>query len=353
MTELQTIIDKFTIDGKVIFFEKYGRGHINATYLAKTDADKEYIFQKINKNVFKDPVALMKNISAVTDFIRKNSGEYTLSLVKCGSGEDYYVDKNGEYWRLYDFVPDSFCLNAAGSPVDFCESGVAFGRFQKALNDFDASILVETIPRFHDTPNRYEHLKEAIANDAKNRLAGVKAEVDFALVRESYADTLMDLLAGGSLPLRVTHNDTKLNNVLFHKNTGKAICVIDLDTVMPGFAVNDFGDAIRFGANTSAEDETDLTKVTFSLEMFEAFAKGFIENSVLTETEMLHLRDGAKMMTLECGVRFLTDYLNGDTYFKIHRPNHNLDRCRTQFKLVAEMENKWDEMQEIIDKFRR
>ncbi|MCL2407221.1 MAG: aminoglycoside phosphotransferase family protein [Defluviitaleaceae bacterium] len=351
MNDFQHIADNFDLDGYVTYFDRYGNGHINTTYLAKTDKGRDYIFQKINKNIFKDVVALMRNISSVTRFQRE-SGDNALMLVKCVDGADFYVDGSGEYWRVYDFVVDSVCLDSARTPVDLYESGVAFGRFQKALGGFDASQLFETIPRFHDTPNRYEHLLEAITADKKGRLANVRSEVDFAMARREYAGTLMGLLESGELPLRVTHNDTKLNNVLLHKDTGKPLCVIDLDTVMPGLAANDFGDAIRFGANTAAEDEVDLSKVAFSLEMFEAFTRGFVENGGLTEKELLYLRDGAKMMTLECGVRFLTDYLNGDTYFKIHRPSHNLDRCRTQFKLVSEMEDNWDRMQEVINKFK-
>jgi hypothetical protein len=229
---------------------------------------------------------------------------------------------------------------------DFRGSGLAFGRFQCALADFDANVLHETIPRFHDTPNRIAALRDAVVRDALSRVKNVEREIEFVLEREAYASTLMELSRGGELPLRVTHNDTKLNNILFDIHTRAPLCVIDLDTVMPGLAVNDFGDAIRFGASTAAEDEKDLSKVNFSLPLYQVYAEGFLEacGRTLTATERVCLRDGAKMMTLECGTRFLTDYLCGDTYFRVNREGHNLDRARTQFKLVLEMENCWDKM---------
>ncbi len=245
-------------------------------------------------------------------------------------------------------------MEKAETPADLRESGVAFGRFQRQLSDFPAHTLHETIPRFHDTSDRYMLLKEVIAADNCGRVKEVGAEIEFALAREDFAATLTDLQEKGELPLCVTHNDTKLNNVLFDRQTGKALCVIDLDTVMPGLAANDFGDTIRFGATSAAEDERDLSKVHFALPLYEAFAEGFLAacGKSLTPCELAYLPHGAKIITLECGVRFLTDYLSGDTYFRTSREGQNLDRCRTQFQLVADMEREKDKMIKIMEKIR-
>ena len=263
------------------------------------------------------------------------------------------MEAEGEFYRMYDFVHDSICLDAPETDEDFYQSAVAFGSFQRQLADFPANELSETIPRFHDTPNRYRALRAAIEKDALGRAASCREEIEFALTREADAAVMMNLLAAGELPLRVTHNDTKLNNVMLDAKTRKPLCVIDLDTVMPGLAANDFGDSIRFGANTGAEDEKDLKKISLSLARYEAFARGFLEacGMALTPKEIETLPWGAKLMTLECGVRFLTDYLEGDTYFRIHRPEHNLDRTRTQFALVADMEKKWTQMCDIVKEF--
>jgi len=337
---------EFKTDGDPIFCTPYGSGHINRTYLVVDTAANQYILQMINKNVFRDPVSLMSNISAVTAHLRKfaKNPRESMQLIPVKSGGEWLKDSGGEYWRMYRFISDSVCLQKAGSANDFMESGFAFGLFQQKMADFPAHELTETIPRFHDTPSRYEAFKQAVKADACGRAKDVEHEIDFALEREDYAATLVSLQASGDLPLRVTHNDTKLNNVLFDRDTRKPLCVIDLDTVMPGLSVNDFGDSIRFGASTATEDERDLDKVNFSIELYSAYSKGFLSacGQSLTKCELEHLPDGAKMMTLECGVRFLTDYLQGDVYFKTHRDGHNLDRCRTQFKLVKDMEAKWE-----------
>ena len=244
---------------------------------------------------------------------------------------------------------ENFCLQAAEQPSDFYESAVAFGRFQHMLSDFPAHTLFETIPEFHNTINRYRLFKEVLAKDPCGRLAGVKADIDFLLEREELGCTLQRLRESGELPLRVTHNDTKLNNVLLDAKTRKALCVIDLDTVMPGSSLYDYGDSIRFGAATAAEDEQDLSKMELDIHMFRVFTRGLIKACPgLTQKELEYMPLGAKIMTMECGIRFLTDYLDGDNYFAIHRDGHNLDRARTQFKLVADMEAKWDEMQKIV-----
>ena len=239
------------------------------------------------------------------------------------------------------------------NPKDFYESAVAFGHFQKLLSNYPAETLNETIKGFHDTESRLNAFKEAVEKDSFGRAAKVQKEIQFVLEREEIASVFGKLLAKGEIPLRVTHNDTKLNNIMIDYATGKGLCVIDLDTIMPGLAMNDFGDSIRFGASTAAEDEKDLEKVTCSMELFELYTKGFLEEcrEQLTTKEIELLPMGAKVMTFECGIRFLTDYLEGDHYFKIHREDHNLDRCRTQFKLVADMEKKWDLMQKIVEKY--
>lgn len=344
----------FAVKGQVLSSERYGSGHINETYLVKTDASVQYILQKINDSIFQDVPALMKNIASVTDYLATKDPDprHTLRLVRTLKGEDFLRDENGGWWRMLDFVTDSICLQAAESGEDFYLSAVAFGNFQRQLADFPADTLSETIPKFHDTRDRYRQFHEALEKDVCGRKASVQAEIDFVLAREKEAGTLMNLLEEGKLPLRVTHNDTKLNNILFDAATRKPVCVIDLDTVMPGLAAFDYGDSIRFGASTGAEDEKDLSKVEMSLELFEMYSRGFLEScaSALTALEKETLPMGAKLMTLECGVRFLTDYLSGDTYFRIHRPEHNLDRCRTQFKLVADMEKKWPQMQQIVAK---
>jgi len=342
----------FQTDGEPIFCTPYGNGHINRTFLLVDSRAGQYILQMINKHVFRDPERLMKNISAVTAHLHRTAanGREALTLIPVNDGGNFLVDSEGEYWRMYRFISDSVCMEKAASVKDFRESGFAFGRFQLQMADFPAGTLTETIPDFHNTPVRYAAFKTAVEKDMCGRVKEVRHEIDFALAREEYAGTLTALLASGDLPLRVTHNDTKLNNVLFDRDTSKAICVIDLDTVMPGLSVNDFGDSIRFGASTAAEDERDLEKVCFSTQLFSAYAEGFLSacGGSLTSCELDQLCDGAKMMTLECGVRFLTDYLSGDVYFKINRDSHNLDRARTQFKLVLEMEKKWSEMKEII-----
>lgn len=348
------IAARFAVNGRVAYCERYGSGHINETYLVETDGGARYILQKINDTVFRNVPALMENVSAVTRYLRAHTDDprRAMHLVQTTEGADYLRDEAGGWWRMYDFIENSICLQAAETDEDFYQSAVAFGEFQRQLSEFPAHTLHETIAKFHDTRNRYVQFREALNADPLGRAASVQTEIEFALAREKNAGELMRLLEAGELPLRVTHNDTKLNNVLLDRETRKPLCVIDLDTVMPGFAAFDFGDSIRFGASTAAEDETDLGKVEMSLELFETYARGFLEacGSALSPLEKATLPLGAKLMTLECGVRFLTDYLSGDTYFRIHRPNHNLDRCRTQFKLVSDMEKKQNEMRAVIEK---
>jgi Ser/Thr protein kinase RdoA (MazF antagonist) len=345
------VLKAFSLDAQPVSCERYGCGHINVTYLVVTESGRRYILQKINNSIFKDVPGLMGNIAAVTKYLRTiiSDPRGVLTLVPTTDGADYLEFEDGSFWRVYDFVEQSLCLQAPESADDFYQSAVAFGTFQQQLKDFPAETLCEVIPNFHNTVDRYRIFKEALAADVCGRAASVKDEIEFALAREQEAGTLVNMLAEGKLPLRVTHNDTKLNNVMLDEATRKPLCVIDLDTTMPGLSLYDFGDSIRFGAATAAEDEKDLSKMVMDLGLYETYTKGFLSACPgLTENERDMLPMGAKLMTLECGVRFLTDYLSGDTYFRTHYEGQNLDRCRTQFKLVADMESKWDEMKRIV-----
>lgn len=342
----------FALDGKPRSCERYGNGHINDTYLLVTDTNHHYILQRINHLVFHDVPALMYNIASVTRHLAKADPRprHVLTLIPTHQGADYHLDDEGNYWRLYDFITDSICLQQAESSADFYQSALAFGTFQNLLADFPAETLHETIPHFHNTPNRYTLLHQAIQADSHKRLQEVEAEVAFALAHEAEAATMVQWQQEGVLPLRVTHNDTKLNNVMLDATTREALCVIDLDTVMPGLAGNDFGDSIRFGASTALEDERDLSKVHLSIPLYTTYTQGFIAacGARLTQKEIETLPLGAKLMTLECGIRFLTDYLSGDIYFHTTRPKQNLDRTRTQFALVSETEAHWNELQDIV-----
>ena len=347
---MQNILMQFPLDSSVSSCERYGCGHINVTYLVVTTTGHRYILQKINHHIFRNVPALMENISSVTNYLRKQMDDprRVLTVVNTNDGSAYYFDGEG-YWRLYEFVEGSICLQQPETPEDFYQSAVAFGEFQQQLNNFPADTLHETIPNFHNTVDRYRIFHEVLAADPMGRAKDVRSEIDFVLAREQEAGTLVRLLGEGKLPLRVTHNDTKLNNVMLDDQTRTPLCVIDLDTVMPGLSAYDFGDSIRFGAATAAEDEKDLSKMEMSLDLFRIFTRGFLKACPgLTELEKEMLPMGAKLMTLECGVRFLTDYIDGDHYFSVHREGHNLDRCRTQFKLVADMETKWDQMAQIV-----
>ena len=361
---LQEALTGFDFGGQIVGAVRYGKGHINDTFCVYTQNEAgdcvRYILQRINTDTFTDPDGLMENIVGVTDYLRsiiaKNGGDTTretMTVQRTKEGKNYYRDSQGGCWRVYPFVEGTVCLQAVEEPEQFYQSAVAFGNFQRLLAGYDASTLHETIAKFHDTRNRFANFKKALEADVCGRAKDVQPEIDFVLAREKDCAVLMDQLEAGKLPLRVTHNDTKLNNILMDKATGTGICVIDLDTVMPGLALNDFGDSIRFGANHSAEDEKDLSKVNFDLDLFEIYTKGFLEaaGDALTPAEKENLPWGAKLMTLECGIRFLTDYLEGDHYFRVHREGQNLDRCRTQFKLVSDMEANWDKMSAIVAKY--
>lgn len=345
------VLRAFRLDAKPVSCEPYGCGHINVTYLAVMESGRRYILQKINNNTFRDVAGLMENITAVTEFLRTKTDDPrgVLTLVKTHDGASY-LHAQDAYWRVYDFVEDSICLQLPETDEDFYQSAVGFGTFQQLLTDFPAAKLHETIPNFHNTPDRYRALLETLERDPMHRAAQVQPEIEFALARQAEMSAIQNALTAGELPLRVTHNDTKLNNVLLDAKTRKALCVIDLDTVMPGSSLYDFGDSIRFGAATAAEDEKDLSKMEMSLDRFRVFTRGYVRACPgLTAKELELLPMGAKAMTMECGVRFLTDYLDGDHYFAVHREGQNLDRCRTQFKLVADMEKKWDKMRRIVE----
>ena len=356
---LKEISTQFQIDGEYVSGIPFGDGHINSTFLIETTANK-YILQKINKNVFSSPEDVMDNVVMVTEFLRNKilaeggeSGRETLSFVSAKNGKKYLITDDGEYFRMYIFIDDAVSYQVVEKPIDFYNAACAFGKFQNMLSDFDADKLHETIKNFHNTKTRFDDFEKAVKENKSGRTADVQAEIDFAMARKCDASLIVDGIDAGRIPLRVTHNDTKLNNVMFDNKTGKGVCVIDLDTVMPGSLLYDFGDSIRFGTNPAAEDEKDLSKVYCDLNLFEEFVKGFLSElgDSITKEEIELLPMSAKIMTLECGIRFLGDHLNGDVYFRIHRENHNLDRARTQFKMVADMEEKMDKMKEIVAKY--
>lgn len=363
-SKMDEAIDNFQFEATIKYYEPFGNGHINDTFLLVFDNSEEskyrVILQHMNRDIFKKPEEVMENISGVTSYLKdkiiKNGGEpnrETLNIIPTKDGKPFYKDSIGEYWRAYLYIEDAVCFEKVEQPKDFYESAYAFGHFQMLLSDYPADTLHETIVGFHDTEERYHTFEKVVKEDACGRVKEVEEEIKFVRERAEEMKLLFQAHKEGRLPLRVTHNDTKLNNIMFDVESRKAICVIDLDTVMPGFAVNDFGDSIRFGASTAAEDERDLSKVWCDMDLYECYVEGFLkgcEGKLLpSEVELLPL--GAKMMTLECGMRFLTDYLDGDHYFKIHREGHNLERCRTQFKLVEDMEEKWDTMKQIVQKY--
>lgn len=361
-SDLKKIAEHFTFDGVFVEAKEYGFGHINDTYAVymklQDSTTHRYLLQRINTNIFKNPEALMKNIASVTRFLREkilqtggNPERETLNLVPTINGSDFYISPEGDYWRSYLFIEGALGYQTVVDLQHFYNAGKAFGRFQLLLNDFPAASLYETIPDFHNTGKRLVALRESVKTNLCGRAADVEVEIEFVERRADECGIIGDMLRSGYLPLRVTHNDTKFNNVLIDNMTGEGICVVDLDTVMPGSSLYDFGDSIRSGANPADEDERDLNKVCLDLELFEIYSKGFMESArdFLTAKEIELLPFGARMMTLECGIRFLTDHINGDVYFKIHRQGHNLDRARTQFRMVEDMEAKHAEMCRIIE----
>ncbi len=358
------IVPKFAIEGTLTEAVPYGSGHINDTVrltcALENGGQKRYILQRMNDGIFKNPVELMENVMNVTSFLRKKIVERggdpereTLNVIRTVDGDNFLKDEDGDFWRMYIFIENATSFDMVRTPEDFYNSAVSFGNFQLLLQDYPAATLHETIPNFHNTVSRFADFKKAVEEDVCGRAKEVQDEIRFVMEREADTHVICDALANGEIPLRVTHNDTKLNNIMIDNETGKGICVIDLDTVMPGSALYDYGDSIRFGASTGAEDEKNLELINCDMGLFEIYTKGYVEGcgGSLTEKEIRMLPMGAKLMTMECGMRFLADYLQGDVYFKIHRPEHNLDRARTQFKLVADMEKKWDEMAGIVEKY--
>ena len=357
---LEEIIKNFNIDGEYIGYYLSNDGHINNTFVLEFDDGlgkiKSYLLQLINTNVFKNPDELMENIVGVTEHLRKivvdNGGDperECLNVYFTSDGKPYYRDADGNCWRCYNFITGAHSCQSIDDPETFANAARAFGKFQCLLADYPSETLHETIPNFHNTLSRFADFEKAVSDNVAGRADSVRDEIDFVLARRDDAGVLVKLLEKGKLPLRVTHNDTKLNNVMFDNETDEGICVIDLDTVMPGLSLYDFGDSIRFGANTAAEDEKDLSKVSLSLPLYREYTAGYLSTAgqSLTPTEVEYLPFSAKLMTFECGMRFLTDYLNGDTYFRIAYDDHNLDRCRTQFRLVEDMERKMEDMKAI------
>jgi hypothetical protein len=356
--DIRAVARQFQIYGEFLSAEPYGSGHINDTYCAVFDqagTSTRYILQRINHGIFKQPVALMENIQRVTAHlagkmaVERDFSRRGLTLIPARNGLCYYHDEQGNYWRAYLFIEKARSYDAVESPPQAFEAGKAYGRFQKLLADLPAPRLHDTIPDFHHTPKRFATLVKAVENDAVNRAGLAKAEVDFALQRASITDVLIN----AKLPERVTHNDTKFNNVMLDDVTGEGICVVDLDTLMPGLALYDFGDMVRTTTSPAKEDECDLTRVKMQFPMFEALVRGYLTSAgdFLTPAEKKLLAFSGKLITFEIGIRFLTDFLGGDTYFKVHRNGHNLDRCRTQFKLVESIEQQEDQMNKLVEGF--
>ena len=356
MTHLAAIAHAFDIPGEFHYAMPTGSGHINDSYHVAFMVERKpahFILQRINSHIFADPAALMQNIQRVTQHIggkvadEPDRDRRALTVIPTRDGRAFCVDPRDNYWRMYRFIQNARSFDIVESPAQAYEAAKAFGHFQCMLADLPAPRLHDTIPDFHHTPRRFAQLQQAIAADAANRARLARPEIDFALRREALTGVLLD----AKLPERVTHNDTKFNNVLLDDTTGAALCVIDLDTVMPGLAPYDFGDMVRTTTSPAAEDEQNLSKVTMQFPMFEALARGYLAaaSDFLTAAERSHLVAAGKLITLEQGLRFLTDYLTGDPYYKTHRPNHNLDRCRTQFKLVASIEEQENAMLRLVE----
>lgn len=360
MKDITEIGEKFAISGKLISIDTFESGHINDTYMLRymdSNRLRSYTLQRINHEIFKNPPAVMENIRRVTEHLHckskldpDGSARHALTVIPTKDGKDYHLDDNGNYWRMYIFIEKARSYEFIANPRHVYQAAKAYGIFQKSLDDFSGPRLNETIPDFHHTPKRFEALESAIEKDVLSRASTAMPEIDFALSCKKMAGTLIDLNEKGEIPERITHNDTKLNNVLIDDKTGEGICVIDLDTVMPGLSLYDFGDLVRTATCPAAEDETDLSKVKMEMNLFESLARGFMDGveGRLTKKEKEYLAFSGKLITLEIGVRFLTDYLMGDIYFKTRRHPHNLERCRTQFKLVRSISEREDDMSELV-----
>ena len=353
--------EKFNISGELVQIETFESGHINDTFVLKymnSPQVRACTLQRINHEIFKNPPAVMENISRVTGYLRSKHGEDSrsaLTVIKTRDGKDFYLDPKGNYWRMYIFIEDARSYEFVNNPEHVYQAAHAYGSFQKDLADLPGKRLNETIPDFHNTPKRFEALERAIEKDTCNRVDSAMPEIDFALSHKKMTSTLIDLWQNGEIPERITHNDTKLNNVLIDDKTGKGICVIDLDTVMPGLSLYDFGDLVRTATCPAAEDETDLSKIKMDMTLFSALCKGYLDalRGTLTAREMEFMPFSGKLITFEIGIRFLTDYLMGDIYFKPRRYPHNLERCRTQFSLVKSIESQEDTMRRFVEKTAR
>ncbi len=352
-TEFNQIVSVFALRGNVVSVGPCGHGHINETYeLVCDDGVKRtrYVLQRINHHVFKNVPALMENVQRVTAHVRAKQPR-ALALVPMRDGQFVYQDSAGDWWRIYDYVENAVTVECVTTPAQAREAARAFGEYQALLADLPGGRLNDTIPNFHHTRSRFETLRRAVAEDTAGRAAGVRAEIDFAFAGEADTDVLLGLLACGELTERVTHNDTKINNVMLDDATGRCAAVIDLDTVMPGLSLYDFGDMVRTAASSTAEDNPDASQMHVVLPYFRALVEGYLESagSGLNAVERAHLGFAGKLLAFETGLRFLTDHLQGDVYFRIKRPNHNLDRARTQFALVKSIEDNADAMRRIVD----
>jgi hypothetical protein len=359
--DLLKIVKNFQLDGSCVDAAPYGSGHINDTFRVRLSRDKvttSYILQHINVHVFKEPILLMENIVRVTQHVQRrleaeaddNVKQHALTVIPTVDGMHYYLDEDGLYWRVYNFV-DGPTYDAAELPAQTFEAAKAFGRFQTLLADLPAPPLQETIPHFHDGPRRYATFSRTVLEDVVNRACQAKKEIDFLNSHASLFDILPREVEAGRIPMRVTHNDTKINNIIFDPHSGESKCVIDLDTVMPGLVLYDFGDMVRSGISPAAEDERDLAKVTLDLSRFQAITEGYLSTAAdfLCAAECSHLVTGARLLPLMIGTRFLTDFLQGDTYFKTQRPNHNLDRCRVQFKIYEQLTRRTDALDNMVE----
>jgi hypothetical protein len=360
------ISNQFAIEGDFLHGEEIESGHINSTYRASFEtangAIHRYILQRINEKVFKDPLAVMRNVECVTRHInwkvlrvKKDLGGQTLNLYPGRGGKSWVIGPNGGVWRCYNSIEGCVTYDIVENTRQAYQAARAFGSFQDLVSDLPASEIEETIPDFHHTRKRFERLMRVADADPHARAGTVAEELDFVCRREADVNVVLDLLANHQIPCRITHNDTKINNVMIDADSDEAVCVIDLDTVMPGASLYDFGDLVRTATSPAAEDERDLSKVVMQMPMFEALVDGFLDaaNDSLNDAEAEHLAFSGKLITLETGIRFLTDFLEGDSYFKIHREGHNLDRCRTQFKLVAEIERQQGAMEKFVGKVRK
>lgn len=358
--ELRSILSQFIVYGDFLVAVPFGSGHINDTYQVTYDQGGirlHYTLQRINSLVFKRPDLVMENVDRVTRHIREQirktnatTRKRTIVLLRTADNKPYVIDGEGNYWRCYVFIENARSYEVLENERQAFYVAQSFGQFQCDLVDLDGPRLHETIPHFHDTPKRLEALKKAFAEDKYGRAAHVRQEMDFVLSRQEMTEHLLRHNAAGEIPERITHNDTKVNNILMDDLSGEGMCVIDLDTVMPGLALYDFGDMVRAGTSPAEEDEVDLSKVFMRFSMYEALLRGYVSatGNVLTEAELYHLPLSGMVITLEVGMRFLTDYLEGDVYFKTRRPEHNLERCRNQFKLVSSMEEQLDKMKDLL-----